>query len=180
MAFKVSSQTQSAASPGPAAGGNNRKAIYAAIRPQAPSPNTLKGDAEYILELVTHKMSRSQTTTMVHCKVLKAEGENASPKSDEVLQFFINFGGNAYDPGIACIVSLAMAVCGAETVEQFWAEEPHGDELIDIIAGKRVDSQHYGDNPLAGRKVYAHGVNAEKLGKRNDPFVNWTFGVCAE
>lgn len=177
MAFKVSSQT---AAPAASQGAKPVGGRYAGIRPAPPALTSLKGDAEYILELVTHKLARSQTCTMIHCKVLKAEGENATPKSDETCQFFINFGGAAYDSGIARVVALAMAVCGAETVEQFWAEEPHGDELIDIICGKRDRSEHYGDNPLNGRKIYARGLNAQQLSKRGDPFVNWEFGVAAE
>jgi hypothetical protein len=92
----------------------------------------------------------------------------------------INFGGNAFDTGMARVLSLAMAICNCETLVQLQADEPNYDELMDLICGQRVDSKIYGENPFAGRKIWARGYNSATLSQRGDPFVNWEFGIAKD
>lgn len=177
MAFKASSQTtqEPAAPTGPKPIGGR----YAGIRPRPPSLNKVK-QGEYVLEGVKSLSSRSGSTAMIQVRVRQAEADSGTQPSDETRLVMINFGGKSWDAGSARLVALAMSICKCETVEQFWAEEPHGDELIDILSGKREHSEHYGSNPIEGRLFYARGRNSTKLGDDGEPFINWEFGVCAE
>lgn len=178
MAFKVSSQTAQepvAAQTGPKPLGGR----YAGIRPRPPSLNKVK-QGEYVLEGVKSVSSRSGTTAMLHVRVRQAEVDSVTTPSDEPRLVMINFGGKSWDAGSARLVALAMAICKCETVDQFWAEEPHGDELIDILSGKRESSEHYGSNPIEGRLFYARGRNSTKLSDDGEPFINWEFGSAAE
>lgn len=175
MAFKSTTTTAAATPSGAASSAPGGR--YAGIRPPAESADMLKGNAEYVLELVTTKGSRNGQTAIVRCKVLEAAGEGATQPGPDVRQLMINFGGKAFDTGIARLVSLAMAICGCATLEQLAAEEPHYDELIDLLCGKRAQSEHYGSDPAAGRKIWAKGWNSTALSSRGDPFVNWEFGL---
>ena len=176
MAFKSSS----VASPSTTTTSSVKKPVggrYAGIRPPGPGIEALKA-GEYVLELVGSKNSRKGSCAMIQCIVIDSQGDGCTPVKDrEVRQFFINYGGDAWDAGSARLVALAMAVCGCSTVEQLADEEPKYDELIDTVCCKRDSSEQYGDNPLEGRKIYARGWGSEKLSKRGDPFVNWEFGI---
>jgi hypothetical protein len=172
MAFK--STTTTAATPSASMGAPGGR--YAGIRPAMPTTDLLKA-GEYVLELVTGKGSRKGTTAIIKCKVLEAAGDGATQPGPDVRQFMINFGGKAFDTGIARLVSLCMAICNCETLEQLAAEEPHYDELIDLLCGKRENSEYYGGDPAAGRKIWAKGWNSAALSSRGEPFVNWEFGM---
>jgi hypothetical protein len=175
MAFKSSTATASPAATGAKPVGGR----YAGIRPPQPQ-NALLSAGEYVLELIDSKSSRKASTAIVKAKVLQSEGEGATPADGKEYILMINFGGKAFDAGSARLVSLAMAVCGCETVEQLGQEEPNYDQLIDLICGARNHSEVYGDNPLAGRKVWARGWKSAALSKSGEAFVNWEFGIAAD
>jgi hypothetical protein len=152
---------------------------YAGIRPPTAGVEMAKA-GEYVFEGVDTKGSRKGATALIQAKVIQSTGDGCTPVSDKTVRLMINFGGNAFDVGSARLVALAMALCNCETVEQLAAEEPHYDELIDLLCGARVQSEHYGENPIAGRKFWARGWYSEALSKKGDPFVNWEFGIAAE
>lgn len=175
MAFKSTTTTATATASAPAS--NLPGGRYAGIRPAGGEDDMLKGNAEYVLELVTAKGSRKGQTAIIKCKVLEAAGDGATPVGPEIRQFMINFGGKSFDTGIARLVSLSMAICSCPTLQALATEEPHYEELIDLLCGKRAHSEHYGSDPVAGRKIWAKGWNSSNLSSRGDPFVNWEFGL---
>jgi hypothetical protein len=153
---------------------------YAGIRPPSAGVDTLKA-GEYILELKSCKKSRKGTTALIDCVVLEsATPEGSQPDPSQVKTMMINFGGNSFDMGMSRVLSLAMALCNCETLAQLATEEPHYDELMDLICGQRVDSKIYGDDPVSGRKIWARGYNSATLAQRGDPFVNWEFGIAKD
>lgn len=176
MAFKSSATT---AAPAASAGTKPVGGRFAGIRPPQPGLELLE-PGEYVLELIDSKGSRKGSTALVQARVVESTGDGATPAGPDTRRLMINFGGNAFDAGSARLVSLAMAVCGCETVEQLASEEPNYDQLIDLICGARNHSEIYGDNPLAGRKVWARGWAATTLAKGGKPFVNWEFGIAAD
>ncbi len=110
----------------------------------------------------------------------ESEGEKATPPSEHERLIMINFGGKSYDSGMERLVQLTMVLCNAESVEQLSEEEPHWDELVDILCGKKTASEHYPAQPLAGAEFAARGRNSTKLGGDNEPFINWAFSLCED
>lgn len=177
MAFKTTAVNTSGTAP--VAGVASVGGRYAGIRPRAAGPEKVRA-GEYVQEGVKHYLSRSGGTIMIEVLVRQAEGEKATAPSDNPRLVMLNFAGKSYDSGIERVVQLAMAICNCETIEQFNAEEPHWDELVDILCGKRTQSEHYPEQPLVGRKFWARGRNATRIGDDGEPFINWHFGIAAD
>jgi len=166
---------QASTTPGGATPGGR----YSAIRPRAAGPDKLK-QGEYVLEGVSTALSRKGGTVLIQAKVKKCEGKDATAPSDATKLVMLNFVGNSADAGLARLVQLAMALCNCETVEQMNEEQPHWEDLVDLLCCKIRKSEHYPENPIAGNVFYARGKNSTTLGGDGEPFVNWDFGIAVD
>lgn len=180
MAFNKSNVTASTAKADPGLPGGR----YAGIRPRPPSAEKLRA-GEYILVGVKSELSRKKGTAMCYAKVEQSTGGGdfnnvfrpATTPGEDPRLFMINFAGKSYDSGIERLLQLTMTVANCATIEQLAKDEPHYDELLDLLAHTREHSEHYPDNPLAGVRFWARGRNSTTIADDGEPFVNWEFGI---